>query len=256
MNILKIERRYYVFDEKTFSRLLKLLKTMTTYTMDPPEKTKILDYYYDNDENMLEKNELLLRRRVIGKKGELKIKRRFFHPEFYYSDNLRSNERETEIPANDPLSRHYFFLNNALNSMFANNLQFDTDKMFEKMRVTMMTTTFQDKRFLYGYGGLKVLVEQDRISVKNILTKRKNKTELIQFKLVSNDATLPLFEDFITRIEKHCKEIFYTQDSKYEAGFKITKPLPSKEEREKLREEFLKKKQMQAMEENIVEKKE
>jgi len=238
MNILKMEKRYYVFDEKTFSRLLKLLKTMTTYTMDENVKSKIVDYYYDNKEDLLEKNELLLRRRVFGKTAKLKLKRRYFHPEFYYSDNLRSNERELEIAANDPLSKHYFFLNNALNSMFSSTLQFDTDKMFEKMHVIMLIKIKQDKRFLFGYGGLKVQITRDILDVECTDTRRKNKTEMVQFKLVSPESTLPLFEDLITRVEKHCKELFYTQDSKFEAAFKITRPELSKEEKQKLKEKL------------------
>ena len=78
LNIFKQERRYNVFDEKTFSRLLKTIKTMTTYNLDAPEKRTMVDYYYDNANNLLEENELLLRRRVCGPKAELKIKRRYF----------------------------------------------------------------------------------------------------------------------------------------------------------------------------------
>ena len=58
LNIFKQERRYTVFDEKTFSRLLKTIKTMTTYTLDTPVKRKLTDYYYDNANNLLEENEL------------------------------------------------------------------------------------------------------------------------------------------------------------------------------------------------------
>jgi len=254
MDILKMEKRYYVFDERTFSRLIKLLSTMTTYTMDEPEKRKLIDYYYDNKENMLEKNELFLRRRVFGKKAQLKIKRRYYQPEFYYSDNLRSNEREMEINANDPLSKNYFFLNNAINSMFTKTLQFDTDKLFEKMHATMIIKIKNEKRFLFGYGGLKVEISQDILDAENLTTKRKNKTEMVQFRLVSPENTLSLFEDLITRVERHCKELFYTQDSKYEAAFKITRPLLTREEKMKVKEEILKKKQMQEAGEQYVEK--
>ena len=78
LNIFKLERRYTVFDKKTYNRFLKTLKTMTTYTLDDPERSRIVDYYYDNDARLLEENELLLRRRVCGPKAQLKIKRRHF----------------------------------------------------------------------------------------------------------------------------------------------------------------------------------
>lgn len=245
LNIFKQERRYTVFDEKTFSRLLKTIKTMTTYTLDEPVKRNIVDYYYDNANNLLEENELLLRRRVFGAKAELKIKRRYFNPQYFYSDNLRSHEREKEIGAKDPLAKHYFFLNNALNSMYSNALKFDPDKLFEKVFVNLIIKTKQENRKLFGYGGLKVEVRHEKLNILNKKTKRKAYSEIVQFKLLSADDTHPLFEDFITRVERHCKEIFYTKDSKHELAVKCTRPLPTKEERRKMKEEMLRKKALE-----------
>lgn len=245
LNIFKLERRYTVFDEKTFARFLKTVKTMTTYTLDDPIKKKIVDYYYDNPARLLEENELLLRKRIIGSKGELKIKRRYFNPQYFYTDNLRSHEREKEISASDALSKHFFFLNNALNSMFSNALKFDPDKLFEQTKVTVVIKSEQESRKLFGYGGLKIEIRHEKLKIQNMLTKRKNYTEIIQLKLLSAEDTLPLFEDFITRVEKHCKEIFYTKDSKYEIAIKCTKPLPTKEERKKHKEEMLRRKAME-----------
>ena len=245
LNIFKLERRYTVFDDKTYSKLLKTIKTMTTYTLEEPVKKDLTDYYFDNSKNLLDENELLLRKRVCGSKAELKIKRKYFNPQYFYTDNLRSHEREKEINAYDSLSKHYFFLNNALNSMFSNNLQFDPDKLFEQMVVYLTIKIKQETRTLFGYGGLKVEVKRERLKIYNKRTKRKAKSEIIQFKLLSAERTLPLFEDLITRVERHCKELFYTKDSKHEIAIKITKPLPSKEERKKMKEEMLRQKALE-----------
>lgn len=245
LNIFKLERRYTVFDEKTYQRLLKTIKTMTTYTLDETARKVIVDYYYDSPNNLLEENGLLLRKRVEGPKAELKIKRRYFNPQYFYTDNLRSHEREKEISAKDPLSKHFFFLNNALNSMFSSNLQFDPDKLFEQTSVNLIIKIKQETSKLFGYGGLKVEIKDEKLEITNRLTKRKNKSEIIQLKLLSPEDTLPLFEDFITRVEKHCKEIFYTKDSKHEIAIKCTKPLPTKEERKKMKEELLKQKALE-----------
>lgn len=244
INVFKLDRRYAVFDEKTYSRFIKLLQTMTTYTMDAPESRKIVDYYYDSPNGILEQNELLLRKRVTRGAAELKIKRRYFSEEYMYSDSLREHEREKEVGAHDSLSKHYFFLNNALNSMFSNNLQFDPDKLFEQMRVIMVLNIKEESRKLFGYGGLKVEVRHEEIKIENKKTGRKNKTEQIQLRLLSNDDTLPVFEDFIARIEKRCKEIFYTKDSKFEIAYRMTKPLPSKEE-QRMRSEQLRQQRLQ-----------
>jgi hypothetical protein len=179
LNIFKLERRYTVFDEKTFSHFLKTLRTMTTYTLDDPVRKKIVDYYYDNDARLLDENELLLRKRVCGPKAELKIKRRYFNPQYFYTDNLRSHEREKEIPANEPLSKHFFFLNNALNSMFSNALKFDPDKLFEQTKVNMIIKVDQLTRKLFGYGGLKIEIRHEKLKIQNKMTKRKAYTEII-----------------------------------------------------------------------------
>lgn len=242
LNIFKQERRYTVFDNNTYARLLKVIGTMTTYTLDAPTRRKLVDYYYDNENRLLDENELLLRRRIYGNKAELKIKRKYFKEEYFYTDNLRSHEREKEIGAKDPLSKHYFFLNNALNSMFSNNLQFDPDKLFDQVNVNLIIKIDQENRKLFGYGGLKVEIRQEKLKIFNKLTNRKANTELLQLKLLSGEDTLPLFEDFITRVEKHCKEIFYTKDSKHEIAIKKTKPLPTKEEIKKHKEEMLRRK--------------
>lgn len=251
LNIFKYDRRYSVFDEKTYGRLISLIQSMTTYTMDSPESKKLVDYYYDSPGGILEQNELLLRRRVEKRKAQLKIKRRYFSEEYMYSDSLRAHEREKEIDAHDPLSKHYFFLNNALNSMFSNNLQFDPDKLFEQMKVIMVLDIKQESRKLFGYGGLKVEIRHENIKIENKKTGRKNRTEQIQLRLLSGEDTFHVFEDFITRIEKRCKEIFYTKDSKFEIAYRMTKPLPSKEEQRKRNEQLMQQRQQQLANENV-----
>lgn len=247
LDILKLERRYMVFDANSFNHFIRECRGLTTYTLDRPEFCTITDVYMDNDKKILEQNELLLRKRIIGNKAILRIKRLHPNPQFFYSDNLRAHEREKEINPRDKLSKHFFFLNNALNSMFTNTLKFDPDKLFEQMQVTLIMKMKQTRYLLFGYGGLKVELTNQKIQVQNNVTKRKNNTELIQIKLLSNENTYNLFEDFVTRIEKHCKEIFYTQDSRYDIGKNVTKPLPTKEERKKMKLEALKRK---AAEEN------
>lgn len=244
LDVLKTQRRYNVFDKNTFKHFLKVCDSLTTYKLDKPTVKKSTDIFYDNNKNILEENGLLLRKRVMGSKSTIKLKRRVESKQYFYSDALRKHEREKEVPTRDPLSKHFFFLNNALNSMFTNTLQIDPDKLFEQMRVTL-TIDIKEKCYkVFGGGGLKAEIHNQRLKFTNYRTKRKNKCELIQIKMLSGDNTLPYFEDFYKRIEKHCKEIFYTTDSKYEIAERMTKPLPTKEELKQLRIQKLKEQEM------------
>ncbi len=245
LDVLQTERRYFVFDKKTFSHFIDACRGLTTYTLDRPEFSNITDIYMDTPKRILEQNELLLRKRVIGNKALLRIKRLHPNPQLMYSDTLRAHEREREINPRDRLSKHFLFLNNALNSMFTTTLKFDPDKLFEQVQVIMIMKMKQTRYLLFGYGGLKVEITNQIMNVQNNITRRKNNTEMIQIRLLSNESTLQLFNDFITRIEKHCKEIFYTKDSRYDIGQRITKPLPTKEERRQAKIAALKRKAME-----------
>ena len=234
LDVLETQRRYYVFDKNTFKSFIKMCKGFTAYTLEAPRKSKSTDIFYDNNKRLLEENGLLLRKRILGAKSIIKLKRRFSTPQHFYSDALRKHEREKEVLTREPLSKHFFFLNNALNSMYTTTLNFDPDKLFEQMRVILTIDITTTSYTVFGPGGFKAIINQDLMKMKNFQTKRKNNCELIQIRMTSADSTLPYFEDFITKIEKHCKEIFKTQDSRYEIAQRITKPLPTKAELKKM----------------------
>ncbi len=245
LDVLQTQRRYYVFDKNTFKHFLKVCNSLTTYKLEKPFTRKSTDIFYDSAKNILEENGLILRKRVYGSKSKIKIKRRIDSRQYFYSDALRSHEREKEVPTRDPLSKHFFFLNNALNSMFTNTLQIDPDKLFEQMRVILTIDIKETCYKVFGGGGLKAEIRNQKLKIRNFRTKRKNTCELIQIVMLSQDNSLPFFEDFYKRLEKHCKEIFYTTDSRYDLAERITKPLPTKEELKQLRIQKLREQEMQ-----------
>lgn len=230
LDVFQTEKRYYVFDNKTFVRFLDKCKKLGRYTIEKPKKSTILDFYFDSKNRLLDQNSLVLRKRVLGSKSIIKLKRKFSVPQLFYSDSIRKNEREKEIPTSDPLSKHLFFFNNALNSMYSTTLKFDPDSIFKGLEVILTIKIKQTSYTVLGFGGFKAEIRHQRLFVKNFITKRKNTSELIEIRMTSADSTLPKFEDFIRRIEKHCKEIFYTKDNKYDLATRLTKPLPSKAE--------------------------
>ncbi len=237
LDVLDLQKRYYVFDKNTFKGFIKMCNSFTSYTLEGPRKSKSTDVFYDSDKRILEENGLLLRKRILGSKSIIKLKRRFSSPQHFYSDALRKHEREKEVLTKEPLSKHFFFLNNALNSMYSTPLNFDPDKLFEQMRVILTIDIKTTSYTVFGAGGFKAVISQDKMKMHNMQTKRKNDCELIQVKMTSPENTLPYFEDFIKKIEKHCKEIFFTTDSRYEIAQRITKPLPTKAELQKMKME-------------------
>jgi len=224
-------KTYTTFDEKSYEKLLAVIRNMKAYSLDYSQSAKMTDYFYDNAGQLLTNSGIVLRRRVMGKKAYLNIMRLHYDEQFFYMDHLRSHERELEIASSDPLSKHYFFLNNALNSMFTNALQFDTDKLFEQMNVILTMEVAREVRTILGFGGLKVELRCDKTKFLNKLTNRKNAIDIVRFRLLSGEETLPFYEDFIKKVEKYCKEIFRTQENRLEIALRMTKPLPTKEER-------------------------
>ena len=237
LNRRKFEKKYTTYDEKSYEKLLDIIRSMKAYSLDAPNHYKISDIYYDSPSHVLVDNHLLVRRRITGKKALLAIMRTHYEDENFYMDHLRSGERKMEIDATDPLSKHYFFLNRALNSMFTNALQFDTDKLFEQMKVIMTMDIDAETRTILGFGGLKLEIRREKLSFENKLTLRKNKMDIIRFKMLSEDSTFDYFEDFMSKIEKRFKEIFPLTECKYDIAARMTKPLPTKQEmKERIKE--------------------
>jgi hypothetical protein len=112
------------------------------------------------------------------------------------------------------------------------------------MQVTLTIDISETCYKLFGGGGLKVEIRDQKLKFRNYLTKRKSTCDLIQIVMLSEDNTLPYFEDFYKRLEKRCKEIFYTTDSRYGIGERMTKPLPSKAELKQLRIQRLREQEM------------
>ena len=123
--------------------------------------------------------------------------------------------------------------------MYSASLRFDPDKLFAQVKPTIVITIKQRRYEAVGQGGLKVEIICQDLFVKNFITKRKNKTQLVSISRKSDDSTQQSFETMITRIEKHCKEILPTKDNKYEIAKRITKKLPSRLERKMAKEEAI-----------------
>ena len=137
LDVLDLQKRYYVFNSSTIKNFIKMCDGFTAYTLEKPSKSNSTDIFYDNSKRLLEENGLLLRKRILGSKSIIKLKRRFSEPQHFYSDALRKHEREKEVLTKEPLSKHFFFLNNALNSMYSTPLNFDPDKLFEQINETL-----------------------------------------------------------------------------------------------------------------------
>ena len=97
LDVLDLQRRYYVFDKSTFKTFIKMCNGFTAYTLEGPTKSTSTDIFYDSDKRILEENGLLLRKRIQGAKSIIKLKRRFSTPQDFYSDALRKHEREKEV---------------------------------------------------------------------------------------------------------------------------------------------------------------
>lgn len=237
LDVLKTQRRYFVFDKNTFKHFLEKVNSLARYNVEYYKKNKVLDLYFDSPTKTLDKNNLILRKRIHGSKSTIKLKRRFVSPQFFFSDNLRKREREKDVPTSDPLSKHFYFLSNALNSMYSTPLKMDTDNLFKNMQVFVEIRINETLYKVFGSGGFKATITRQLIKIKNKETKRKANTEIIEVEMESADNTLELFEAFIARIEKHCKEIIRTTDSKFEIALRMTKPLPTKAERKLLKQQ-------------------
>ena len=63
LKITQTQKRYRLFDKNSVRRLVGVIKNLSTYTVEGPVKSKIVDIYYDNDKKLLSENNMILRKR-------------------------------------------------------------------------------------------------------------------------------------------------------------------------------------------------
>ena len=116
-----------------------------------------------------------------------------------------------------------FFLTDGIKQMFTTQFYIDLDNVLKtvvpKIEMDSKKTIFK----VFSGRGFKGEMIFEDVSIKNFETKRTAFTMMLTIRQLSGRFDNSDFEDFTSKIEKYCREVMPTNDTKYEIAKRMTK---------------------------------
>ncbi len=244
---IRQKRRFEMFNESSKYKVLELNSFFGKYIMHFEEKINKVFTYYDTPNHDLEKSNIILYKTQIGNFTELNMATEKINSSFIY--NLRTNYKHftKQIKPHDSILKHKEFLIDNFTNMFMSSISFDPEFLMKKLQVAYVIKTTSMEYRSMNISGLKITYSFDSdiyINHFNNQTVRSNVLTIYQHSGPNTDED---FENLISKLERYCKELTPTKDTKIMIARKLTTPKMetksiSKKDLEKMKDKLKKKK--------------
>lgn len=217
-------KTYTLFAKTTMKKVLQLQDILHLYTFIPESKSIQKEVYLDSPNNLLKSAGLNLCKSTENNKAFFKVER-----ERYDASSKRNVVQRAEkifvheIGLRDTVKDHMFFLTDGIKQMFSTQFYIDLDNV---LKTVVPKIEMESKKTIYkvfsGRGFKGEMIFED-VSIKNFETKRVANTMMLTIKQISARYDNSDFNDLTSKIEKYCREVMPTNDSKYEIAKRMTK---------------------------------
>lgn len=200
--------------------------------------------FYDTPDNLLTKTGILLYRTTENNENYFKMEKLSFLPSV-------SRIRKTElfmlkVARGDTPKHQAFYLINGITEMFSTHFYIDLENVIKavvpKMHIDIVGKAYKGVRG----DGFKCLVEFQKVTYKNLVTKKKFKNSELTVTQNCSQNFDSSFEEFLITLERYCKDILPQKTTRYDLGMRMTqiseKPTITKEDKKKAKAEKKKKK--------------
>ena len=215
-------KTYTLFNKGSIKQVLMLQNILPMYTFDAQESFKSKEVYLDSPNNLLLSAGIILSKTTEKNKAFFKVE----------MEKLKTNKtslvQRTEkifvhnVGLKDKVLDHSFFLANGIKAMFSTQFYIDLDNVLKlivpKIELKIKKSTFK----VFAGNGFKAELLFEEIAIKNYESKRGSNLYTLTVTQLSQ-LQAKEFDEFTSKIEKYCKEIMPTQDSKYEIVKRMTK---------------------------------
>lgn len=225
-DVVRQTRYYSVFDALTQKKVIKLLNFFERYIVEFKEKKMIATTYYDTKSKDLEKSAILLYRTTMNKNSILTMAQEKSGSQSIFLDQLNSKSYSINVDKNRSVITYADFLRNSFKNMFISSIAFDPDNLMKKLVYAYSTETESSIYSSVSGTGLKVRLSFDTDAHYSYETKRKVIQYFLTIEQLSNEKTDEDFEDLNSKLDRYCKELSLTEDSKISIARRLTRPLP------------------------------
>ena len=220
-------KSYTLFSKNSFNQILALSKNMPVYSLYGEGRDVKKEIYLDSPNNLLLSAGIILSKVIEEGKAYFKVEREG------YLSGIPSLTRQKKvfihpIGIKDTVFDHSLFLIEGITSMFSTKFYIDLDNVLKtvspKLEIENRRTHFK----VFSGRGFKAEMIYEDVRCKNYDTKRKAQFWTIDIKHTSSKINLNEFNSYIANLEKYCKEVIPTYETKYQTAKKMTTNLIKK----------------------------
>lgn len=244
---IRQKRRFEMFNDNSKQKVLELNSFFGKYIMQFEESINKTFVYYDTPNHDLEKSNIVLYKTIIGNFTELNMATEQVSQTFRYSMRTNYKHFTKQIKAHDSILKHKDFLIDNFTNMFMSSINFDPEFLMRKLQVAYTIKTTSTEYRSMNITGLKITYSFDKDIYTNHFNNQTLKTNILTIYQHSAENTDEDFENLMGKLERYCKELTPTKETKIMIARRLTVP--------KAEPKFVDKKQLEKMKQNIKKKK-
>lgn len=244
---IRQKRRFEMFNEDSKAKVLELNSFFGKYIMHFEEKINKTFVYYDTPNHDLLKSNIVLYKTIIGNFTELNMANEKISSTYRYS--LRTNYKHftKQIKPHDSILKHKQFLIDNFTNMFMSSINFDPEFLMRKLQVAYVIKTTSTEYRSMNVTGLKITYSFDQDIYTNNFNNQSVKSNILTIYQHSSENTDEDFENLMGKLQRYCKELTPTNDTKIMIARRLTVP--------KNEPKFVDKKKLEQMKQTIKKKK-
>ena len=217
-------KTYTLFAKTTINKVLQLQGILKEYTFIPENRSVQKEVYLDSPNNLLKSAGIILSKSTENNKAQFKVER-----EKYETGSKRNVPQRAEkvfihdIGLRDNVKDHMFFLTDGIKQMFTTQFYIDLDNILKTVVPKYEMISKKSNFKVFSGRGFKGEMIFEEINVKNFDTKRSASIIMLTIKQISAKFDNKDFDDLTAKVEKYCREVLPTNDTKYEIAKRMTK---------------------------------
>ena len=221
---IRQKRRFEMFNSNSKYKVLELNSFFGKYIMHFEEKINKVFTYYDTPNHDLEKSNIVLYKTQIGNFTELNMATEKINSSFRYTVRTNYKHYAKQIKPHDSILKHKDFLIDNFTNMFMSSINFDPEFLMKKLQVAYVIKTTSTEYRSMNVSGLKITYSFDTDVYTNYFTNQIVKSDILTIYQHSAQNTDEDFEDLISKLERYCKELTPTKDTKIMIARRLTTP--------------------------------
>ena len=222
LDIIRDKRRFEMFNEHSKDKVLEINSFFGKYLMHFEERVKKRFVYYDTPNLDLIKSGIILYKTTIGNFCELNMANDTLPTIRNYKTRNSFKHFTLNMKPHESILKHKDFLIDSFTDMFISSINFDPEFLMRKLQVSYTIDTVSTEYRSMNISGLKITYSFDKDVYTNHfngVVKRANILTIYQHSQPNTDDD---FNDLISKLERYCKELTSTKETKIMIARRLT----------------------------------